>query len=331
MPRPFSDEQLRTLVNLAQHYAVWIESERTLAALPYDLRRKTIAGRDYLYEIIDRSGNGRSLGPWSEDLELRFDRYRSAKAEAKNRRELSVATLAETCRLYRALRLPMIGSEAAAILREADRRTLLGAELLLIGTNAIPAYAIEAAAFLDAPMETQDLDLAWAADEPGSGTDKVWPMLKAVDQTYTVNTERPCQARNAAAYEVELLIAPSRAGSLSRTDQPRPVPLPEQEWLLMGSRVDRVVVGRDGAPARIVAPDPRWFALHKLWLADKPGRNPLKRSKDAQQGLAVLDAVHLSMPQFPLDAAFEESLPDELAMPFDKWRARIPKRPRPEW
>lgn len=331
MPRSFSDEQLRTLINLAQHYAVWIEAERTLEALPYDLRRKTIAGRDYLYEISDRSGNGRSLGPWSEDLEHRFDRYRSAKSNAKNRRELSAATLAETCRLYRALRLPLIRSEAAAILREADRRRLLGAELLLIGTNAIPAYAIEAAAFLDAPMETQDLDLAWAAEDPGTGTDKLWPMLKAVDQTYTVNPERPFQARNAAAYEVELLIAPSRASSLSRTEQPRPVPLPEQEWLLMGRRVDRVVVGRDGAPARIVAPDPRWFALHKLWLAEKPGRNPLKRSKDAQQGLAVLDAVHLSMPQFPLDPAFEESLPDELTMPFDKWRARMPAKPRPEW
>lgn len=331
MLRPFSDEQLRTLINLAQHYAVWMEAEQALADLPYDLRRKTVAGRDYLYEINDRGGNGRSLGPWSEDLEAQFGQYRSAKAAAKSRREISAVTLSETCRLYRALRLPLIESEAAAVLREADRRRLLGSALLLVGTNAMPAYAIEAAAFLDAPAETQDLDLAWAADEPGPGGDKVWPMLKAVDSTYTVNTERPFQARNAAAYEVELLIAPSRTRSLARTDQPRPVPLPEQEWLLKGSRVDRVVVGRDGGPARIVAPDPRWFALQKLWLAQKPGRNPLKRSKDGQQGLAVLDAVHLAMPQYPLGAAFEESLPKELAPAFDMWRARKPERPRPDW
>jgi hypothetical protein len=167
----------------------------------------------------------------------------------------------------------LISSEAAAILREADRRHLLDGDLLLVGTNAMPAYAVEAAAFLDAPLETQDLDLAWAADRPEAQEAKVWPMLKAVDSTYTVTTERPFQARNAAAYEVELLIAPSRTGSLARTDQPRPIPMPEQEWLLEGQTVDRVVVGRDGSPARIVAPDPRWFALQKLWLADQSKRD----------------------------------------------------------
>ncbi|HYJ82060.1 MAG TPA: GSU2403 family nucleotidyltransferase fold protein, partial [Allosphingosinicella sp.] len=275
MFRPFSDEQARTLINLSQHYAVWIAAEQALQDLPYDLRRKTVSGRDYLYEIRDRSGNGRSLGPWSDELEARFDAYRAAKAEAKERREISASTLDESSRLYRALRLPMIASEAATILREADRRRLLGTDLLLVGTNALPAYAIEAAGFLDAPTETQDLDFAWTAvgDEPHG--DKVWPMLKAVDATFTVNTERPFQARNAAAYEVELLIAPSRTGSLARTDQPRPVAMPEQEWLLRGRPVDQVVVGRDGSPARIVAPDPRWFALQKLWLADQPKRNPL--------------------------------------------------------
>lgn len=331
MIRPFSDEQSRTLVNLEQRYAVWMEAEQALAALPYDLRRKTVAGRDYLYEINDRSGNGRSLGPWSDDLEARFNAYRGTKAEAKGRRETSAAMLDETCRLYRALRLPLIASEAAAILREADRRRLLGTDILLVGTNAMPAYAVEAAGFLDAPSETEDLDLAWAAKESSPRGETVWPMLKAVDATFSVNTERPFQARNSAAYEVELLIAPSRTRSLARTDQPRPVPLPEQEWLLEGHPVDHVVVGRDGTPARIVAPDPRWFALQKLWLAEQPKRDPLKRSKDAMQGLEVLDAVHLAMPQYPLDGSFEASLPRELALPFTRWSARKPERRPQAW
>jgi hypothetical protein len=52
---PFSEEQARTLVNLEQHYQTWIEAERALADLPYDLRRKEVGGRAYLYEIFDRS------------------------------------------------------------------------------------------------------------------------------------------------------------------------------------------------------------------------------------------------------------------------------------
>ncbi|HYJ29820.1 MAG TPA: GSU2403 family nucleotidyltransferase fold protein [Allosphingosinicella sp.] len=331
MIRPFTDEQSRTLINLAQRYAVWIETERTLAALPYDLRRKTVAGRDYLYEITDRSGNGRSMGPWSDALATQFAAYRATKTQAKARRETGAAALEEACRLYRALRLPLVASEAAVILREADRRNLLGTDLLLVGTNAMPAYALEAAGFLDAPSETLDLDLAWASEGSTPREDTVWPLLKAVDPTFTVNTERPFQARNAAAYEVELLIAPSRTPSLARTDQPRPVALLEQEWLLKGRAVDHVVVGRDGTPARIVAPDPRWFALQKLWLSEQSKRNPLKRTKDARQGLELLDAVHLAMPQYPMDEKFEASLPQVLRPVFSRWNARKPDRTPPAW
>jgi hypothetical protein len=327
----FTDEQSRTLVNLAQRYEVWIDAERTLAALPYDLRRKEVGGRAYLYEISDRSGNGRSLGPWSPEHEQRFADFRSTKATARERRDQSARALQETSRLYRALRLPLLASEAGEILREADRRRMLGNSVLLVGTNAMPAYAIEAnGGIADAPAETEDLDFAWSSKAPADAP-QLWPMLKAVDPTYTVNTERPFQARNAKAYEVELLVAPSRAASLARLDQPRPVPLPEQEWLLRGRPVDHVVVCRDGSPARIVAPDPRWFALQKLWLADQPKRNPLKRAKDRKQGAALLDAVATAMTHYPLDDAFERELPAELGPVFSEWSRSRPQAPDPSW
>ena len=332
MIEAFSDEQARALVNLEQRYDVWMQAERALRRLPYDLRRKTVSGRDYLYRIEDRSGNGVSLGPWSPEAERTFTTYQADKAAAKARRETSRAALDETCRLCRALRTPRIASEAAAILREADRRGLLGQALLVVGTNAMPVYSIEAGAFIrDAPEETDDFDLAWTAPGPPSDAPSVWPMLKQVDPTFTVNSERLFQARNAKAYEVEIVVAPSRAGGLARRDQPRPVPLAEQEWLLNGRMVDRVVIGRDGSPARIVAPDPRWFALQKLWMSEQAKRNPLKRPKDFRQGMALLDAVDQAMPHYPLDQAFKDELPAELTAPFRAWRARAPERPPSPW
>jgi hypothetical protein len=156
-------------------------------------------------------------------------------------------------------------------------------------------------------------------------------MLKSVDPTFTVNMERGFQARNAKAYEVEVLAAPSRAGTMARLDQPRPVPLPEQEWLLLGRPVDHVVTSRGGGPARIVAPDPRWFALQKLWLAGQAKRNPLKRPKDLKQGAALLNAVDVAMPQYPLDGDFEASLPAPLADLYARWKAQRPERPAPRW
>ena len=321
---PFSDEQARALVNLEQHYQVWIEAERASAELPYDLRRKEVGGRAYLYEIFDRSGNGKSLGPWSPQQEARLADYRKRKVRLKQRRESSSNRLEETGRLARALRLPMLANAAGPILREADKRNLLGSHFLVIGTNAIAAYAVEAGGFIrEAPEETDDFDLAWTANKNDAreGEHVLWDMLKAVDETFTVNLERTFQARNSKAYEVEILVAPSRMGSMAKTDRPRPVPLPEQEWLLLGKPVDHVVICRDGSPARIVAPDPRWFALHKLWLGRQTKRNTLKRRKDLQQGDALLDAIREAMPQYPLNRAFERSLPKELVKAYADWEA----------
>jgi hypothetical protein len=140
MQRPFSDEQSRLLVNLRMRYDAWIDVEREAASLPYDLRRKTVHGRDYLYHITDRSGNGKSLGPLTPDREKQWGEYRTRKADLKARSQLMRQTLAESAALYRALRLPLLSSEAGPILRECDRRRLLGTQLLVVGTNAISAY-----------------------------------------------------------------------------------------------------------------------------------------------------------------------------------------------
>lgn len=320
--QPFSAEQERALINMRQRYDAWIEAERELAALPYNLKRKKIGDYEYLYEITDREGNGTSLGRWDEEKQAQLDTYQADKSAAKARREGARDALAETSRIARALRLPMLSADAGPILREADRRSLLGSHLLVIGTNAMAAYALEAAGtFRNVPDETEDFDLAWAAEE-AEDTARLWNMLKAVDPTFTVNSEREFQARNAKAYEVELLIAPSRLGTLAPKDKPRPVPLPEQEWLLPGRRVDQVLPCRDGTPARIVAPDPRWFALHKLWLGAQAKRNPLKRRKDTIQGTALLEAVAEAMPHYPLDDAFAATIPEELRAYWNAWKQR---------
>ncbi|WP_257551635.1 nucleotidyltransferase domain-containing protein [Sphingopyxis sp. DBS4] len=329
--RTFSDEQSRLLVNLRQRYEAWVENERARAALPYDLRRKTVGEYEYLYQIHDRSGNGKSLGRMDAARETEFQAYREQKAELKERGALLSSSLAESAALYRALRLPLLSSDAGPILRECDRRDLLGSHLLVVGTNAIAAYMIEANGFMLLPDETEDFDLAWVAAAQEDSEQTVWQMLKTVDPTFTINSERDFQARNARAYEVELLVAPSRAGTLSDRDQPRPIPLAEQEWLLLGRPVDQVVGCRDGSPARIVAPDPRWFALHKLWMSEQAKRNPLKRPKDRKQGLALLDAVAEAMPHYPLDEAFEAAIPPDLQVIFENWQKNTTSGRKSKW
>src|SRR3546814_14797400 len=114
----------------------------------------------------------------------------------------------------------------------------------------------------------------WSSDVCSSdllsmtGAKPVWDMLKAVDPTYTWVEEKSFQARNRKAFEFELLAAPSSLVTLSNTDRPRPLPLPEQEWLLLGTPISPVIVDRSLKPARPKVPDPPSYALHKQGPAE---------------------------------------------------------------
>lgn len=323
----YTDEQRRTLLNLDQYYSAFKDAEIELRRLGNPLHWKTVNGKDYLYEIIDSRGNAKSRGARSPETE----RMHAEWHQARDRRNGAKEAIGEVGRMYRALRLGSISPEAAAILREADIRGMIGSAFIVVGTNAMPAYEIEAQARIGTGLdETQDFDMAWIGAlellEAGKKQNPVWDILKAVDSTYTINQKRSFQARNAKAYEIELLVAPSRVATLIAGDKPAPLPLPEQEWLLNGKFVDHVICARDGSPARIVAPDPRWFALHKLWMSDQEKRNPLKRPKDRKQGERLLAAIEHFMPHYRMDSDFEAELPDELHPYFAAWRERNPRK-----
>lgn len=321
----FDDEALRLLANLEQRYATWMDAQRIL--LPGRLAWKTVSGTDYLYRIADGRGNGRSLGPRSAKTEAQWQTAQRARQTADT---LSGALLRDGA-MYRTLRLPRIESAAARLLQEFDRYALLGTCLLVVGTNALAAYEIEAqSSFASAAGvdSTADFDVTWVAQQPrqttlaaiGAAPRTLLEVMKRVDATYTLNTERTFQVRNSSGYEVELLLPKSLEQTLPRNENLMPVALPEQDWLLPGRRVEHVVCGLDGRPCRLVAPDPRYFALHKLWLAQKSTRNPLKRTKDRKQGMLLLTAIAEHMPHYSLDDDFRDALPSELISHFDHWR-----------
>ncbi len=188
---PFTDEQARNLINIRQQYEVWRDADRELAVMPYNLRIKEVSGIAYLYELTDRQGNMKSLGRLDEEKQAWFDSYKAAKEATKARLASSREMLAERARIYRSLGLPMLDPKRGRSCARADRRRLLGSHLMVVGTNAMPAYHIEANGRIqDVPEETLDFDLAWTAEPPADETASIWLMLKAVDGTYTVNTER---------------------------------------------------------------------------------------------------------------------------------------------
>ncbi len=318
---PLSNEQLRLIENLSVAYDEWISAEQTLFQFGGRLAWKTVDGSDHLYRVTDRAGNAKYLGPRDAATEALAATELPAREDAKNRSKSIKARFTELAAQYRALRLPRIADAAARVLVECDRRGLLGSAVLVVGTNAMAAYELEAMdRFATGLGATEDCDLTWCGQDGLSlaTTMPLFDAMKSVDRTYTVNAEKPFQVRNQMAYEVEFLLPQSRVQSFPRQERIRPIPLPEQDWLVLGHPVNQVVTSQRGIVARLVVPDPRYFALHKSWLAEKPERNPRKKGKDRQQAEALWASIKMHMPLYPIDDKFAAEIPGELADTFNR-------------
>jgi hypothetical protein len=92
--------------------------------------------------------------------------------------------------------------------------------------------------------------------------------------------------------------------------------------------MDQVVIADNGFPTRLVVPDPRVFALHKLWLSLQPTRDPIKRKRNFRQGeaLAYLALEYLNL---RFDDPALKDLPTELSSiapgAVDRLRTRGPQ------
>jgi hypothetical protein len=331
----FSTDAQRLAANLEQTYSAWLDAQRHLATLPASMYWAAKAGTDYLTYKIDSADNGHSLGARCPETEARYATYIEEKAAATERANKLYTQLFERATLYksRTLRLPVLADQPGAILRALDLEDLLGNDVLLVGTNAFVAYELACGVRFPTGSEaTEDFDLAWCRDTKaslasmsaapsGKPRKTLLKVIRSIDKTYRINPRKPYQAINSDNYEVELLAAPS-THPLPKEEAFDPMAsLVEQEWLLLGRPVNVVVATAPKNHAcPMVVPDPRWMALHKLWLANKPQRNPLKKDKDRRQGYVLLDAVRFFLEtSHPMNVDFVFELPAELRSLFDQW------------
>jgi hypothetical protein len=329
----FSSDSQRVSANLEQIYQAWVDVKRELDAMPMSMYWVSKDQTDYLHVKRQSGDNGTSLGARNTDTEAQFAEFTQTKEELKARVESFDAVIAERAALYRRLRLPSLPDRQAEILRKLDVADLLGNDLLVVGTNAFVAYELFIGAKLPTGNEeTEDFDLAWcrgskvslAAVLPNAvkpaKPKTLLSILKSIDSSYRISPRKPYQAVSSDGYEVELLAAPSTHPLPKNQGFDPMASLVEQEWLLKGRAVSVVVATVRGRASPLVVPDPRFMALHKLWLADKPERNPAKRNKDRRQGNVLLDGVrYFSQASHPLNVDFVFDLPEELRSIFDRW------------
>ena len=328
-----TDEQLRGLTNASQLYEVWRDLLVQRSQLPGGMYWRVINSKEYLYQYVSTAGiqQTKSLGPKTSEAIDTYDEFQKTKKDLDDRIGGVENSLKEFAPAWRGLRLPAIDRTAGAILRAFDQVNFVGKSVLVVGTYALKAYEVEAAAAFATGMDsTEDLDFTLFVNEDAADPDlprRLLLTLKQVDATFIVNLASSKTVINKNGYKVDLLASKSVADKVSPARPWKPEILDGQEWLTLGRPVTAVVIDFGGWPVALAAPDPRYFALHKIWLSKRPTRSNIKRTKDKRQGEALLRAVRDYMPHYPLDEEFVVALPRPLKEQYDAFLNESAKAP----
>jgi hypothetical protein len=315
-------EQRRISVDTAQLYEHLIELQAERQTLRGGLYWKNVAGHDYLVRITDRHGGNRSLGPRSPETEEAYREFTETKRDLDERIKsvnVEIARQAKFCVAAGVNRVPRLPAD---IVRSLDASGLLGSHLIILGSHAMYAYEMRAGVQLKAGLlQTEDLDtlLNGKSEIELGGSIRsagLLGILRDVDKTFKPQRKRSFRAVNARGFMVDLIRAPIDSGGLALTSIGSVNDLVAEslrglEWLTALPLMTQIVIADNGFPVRFVVPEPRVFALHKLWVSLQPTRDPIKRKRDLHQAEAV---VQLALDYFNLrfDDASIKALPSEL-------------------
>jgi len=315
-PIEWTDNQRRVFLDSAQLYEAYIAAFREGRAYRGGMHWKKAKGRDYLFRSRDRFGYGKSLGPRSPETERILREFRHGKERSQDRLRALKGRLKEQARFCRAVRIQRVPRTVASVLRVLDQYGLTGRNLCIIGTNALYAYEAAAGVFVDRPiLATEDMDLLWdvtarlklatVGDQPPPG---LIDILRKADRSFDLHDAQRFRAVNKEGYLVDLVkpepkkVMTVERRRLGQAGDLEAAEIKNLQWLLSSPKFTHVVIGEDGYPAAMTCPDPRAFALHKIWLSERDDRNPLKKSRDRHQALTVAYLLARYLPHYTFAA-----------------------------
>jgi hypothetical protein len=318
--QPYDGEQIRELVNSEQLYDALLAAESELdQRFRGSIVWKRVSGHEYLYR--KRRADWRSLGRRSEETERLYGAFISGRDRIKKRLASLDARLRRSARVNRALQLGRVPFVAARIIRRLTDEKLLGRDLLVIGTPALFAYERMAGGQLQASLiATADLDLLLDARQDLrmiSGREQVSliGLLHSVDRSFAPVAPNAFRAANDQGYMVDLItpVPPNAAAPhtarLCKGDDLEPAGIEGLDWLQNSPRVTQTVIDEKGFPLRMVVPDPRCFAVHKLWVSDQPSRDRANARRDREQALTVAALVNAHLPHLEFDSGELDAFP----------------------
>jgi hypothetical protein len=308
-----NNDQRREAVNTQQRYAAYREAKSRADGYRGSMVWTETKGHEYLVRsYYDKTGLRRqsSLGLRSPETEKTKAEYERGRMEAERRLKEMKAVIARQAAINRAVGLARVPLLGARIVRELDQTGTLGSGIRVLGTNAIYAYEAAAGVRIDPGLTTtEDIDLLF--DSRGGLTfvatedvseQSLLQVLRKVDRSFE-KSSHTFRAANRDGYLVDL-IKPMRsppwkaeAEMIGRDpDDLLAAQIEGLAWHESAPSFEAVAIDEKGEPLRIIATDPRVWAVHKLWLSKRKDREPLKRRRDEAQARVVAHLVVEYMP-----------------------------------
>lgn len=324
-----NNDQRREVVNSQQRFQALRDAKEAYDAYRGSLTWVESKGHEYLVRsYYDKAGLRKqsSLGARSSETEKMKADFESKRAAAQDRLKSLRDTMARQSAVNRVLglgRVPLIG---ARIIRALDGFGMLGSGIRILGTNAIYCYEASSGVRIDPGLATtEDMDLlfdaraalTFVADDDVSES-SLLKILQRVDTSFE-RAKQTFRAVNKDGYLVDLIKptpsppwkkAPDKIGS--DPEDLTAVQIEGLDWLQNSPAFEAIAIDEKGEPVRIVAPDPRVWAAHKLWLSRRADREPLKRQRDAAQAEAVGALVADYLTHLPFDEEQLRMLPKDV-------------------
>jgi len=326
---PFNERQSKHFVDTVQLFEAFSNAQIQMQHYVGSMQWKNAKGKQYLFHAKGGRGSGNSLGPRTKDTEQIYSEFSDAKIAAKTTFKELQSRIKEQAATNRAVKLGRVPNVVTAILRQMDIEGVLGRNIEVVGTNAMYVYEFMSAARFDSDLlATGDMDILWNAQsqlrlKAEMKQKGMLGLLQSVDKSFkTVFSTNSFRAVNDDGYYVDLIKPTANPpwnrepDKLTEGDELVAAEIDSQRWMVSSPRVSEVVIGNDGYPAKMIAPDPRAFALHKLWLSQQSDRDPVKKIRDRSQSFAVVEMVERYLPQYKFNEQQLRMFPKEVRDTF---------------
>jgi hypothetical protein len=337
--RILNGEQSRQIIDTEQVFSAWEAASAELKSrYSGSMAFKTVAGRDYLYR---KTGTiWKSLGPRNEEAELAHRRFQEGRERLKERTAALARRLDEQAAVNRAMRLGRLPLIVARILRALGSSSLMGSAIDVVGTHCLFAYERMAGVRVDSQLvATGDIDLLFdtrtslrllGRNLPENG----WlGLLQQVDRSFHLLAKGDFRASNDDGFLVDLItptgpdpIQPKRSAPVIDPNDLAAVEIEGLVWLVNSPKVEIVVLDARGYPVSLSVPDPRCFALHKLWVSERDDRDAIKKRRDKDQADLVARLIAEHMPHLRFDDPALQALP----MGLRQLAGRFTGKPEPD-